>query len=701
MISSMMLLVAALSRDQGSILKFQDLKMYEEGEDEEEPLPDFENETLNFLEDMRCAYKEKVLPLERKYRFEDFYTRPLNDNYFGPTALVLLVGPMGSGRSLFVADYVQKDFVATNTRAAINEPNDIMSIVTYGQDDWVLPGERAFKSCASPVLERIGSLVLAKKSIADKVQVITCNSPALQYVTIIDFPGIPWGTRSKPPTYEYLSILKYLAKKADRIFLFFNARAIPDCLSPHVLRSLDMMRFSGEKMSIVYTKSLDMDPAEFLRNHTIVYWTVGTTMASVTPPKTYCRKWSEGEYEGIEEEEGEGEGEDRDAGGASPASKTKKLSGGKGGKDAKGGKKLSGGKAGKDAKADKDKDKKKTSAGKAGKGKEAGKRKPGGDDRHRGGEDEGEEEEEAEDEGNIAADAMMGEEELMFQLKYAFLLTLHRKMWELEHRASLAQIHAQVLSALVENFPSYEDEKTQQKIRSKRIYELDSIYNRLQCQLGLFCEYFPDTSYMRYDYRNSYLNKWALFKPAVKYENLFNELNKKHSKVNIVDADPAIKMFNLPDWVDEKIWRMADIDRDGMLDRDEFVLAMHLMFRRTCGLDIPSILPVHLIPYAKRMLLISPESDLDPRRQFADTPTITTAVDASVVMPDECGDDFNWAGESSTARQSKKCVQFKSEGDFNYVRKVLDSYRDKDDEKSMTSLTSCLKPPTGRVLSNC
>jgi hypothetical protein len=71
----------------------------------------------------------------------------------------------------------------------------------------------------------------------------------------------------------------------------------------------------------------------------------------------------------------------------------------------------------------------------------------------------------------------------------------------------------------------------------------------------------------RYDYRHSYMSKWALFKPASKYENLFNELNKKNSKVNIVDADPAIKMFNLPDWVDEKIWRMADIDRDGMLDR--------------------------------------------------------------------------------------------------------------------------------------
>jgi hypothetical protein len=126
------------------------------------------------------------------------------------------------------------------------------------------------------------------------------------------------------------------------------------------------------------------------------------------------------------------------------------------------------------------------------------------------------------------------------------------------------------------------------------------------------------------------------------------------------------------------------------------------MFRRTCGLDIPSVLPVHLIPYAKRMLLISPESDLDPRKQFADSSPIQTAVDASVAFPDECGDCNELGlGDSSFTKPSKKCVQFKSEGDFQYVKRVLDTYRDDDEDKSMVSLTSCMRPPTGRVLSNC
>ena len=33
----------------------------------------------------------------------------------------------------------------------------------------------------------------------------------------------------------------------------------------------------------------------------------------------------------------------------------------------------------------------------------------------------------------------------------------------------------------------------------------------------------------------------------------------------------------LPNNVLGKIWKLADVDRDGMLDADEFSLAMHLM----------------------------------------------------------------------------------------------------------------------------
>ena len=45
-----------------------------------------------------------------------------------------------------------------------------------------------------------------------------------------------------------------------------------------------------------------------------------------------------------------------------------------------------------------------------------------------------------------------------------------------------------------------------------------------------------------------------------------------------------------------KIWRLADVDQDGLLDDEEFALAMHLIKVKTAGHPIPDDLPQHLIP---------------------------------------------------------------------------------------------------------
>ena len=49
-----------------------------------------------------------------------------------------------------------------------------------------------------------------------------------------------------------------------------------------------------------------------------------------------------------------------------------------------------------------------------------------------------------------------------------------------------------------------------------------------------------------------------------------------------------------------KIWKLSDVDKDGMLDSDEFALAMHLINIKMEGNDLPQKLPEHLIPPSKR-----------------------------------------------------------------------------------------------------
>lgn len=56
----------------------------------------------------------------------------------------------------------------------------------------------------------------------------------------------------------------------------------------------------------------------------------------------------------------------------------------------------------------------------------------------------------------------------------------------------------------------------------------------------------------------------------------------------------------LPNTVLSKIWKLADVDKDGMLDNEEFALAMHLINIKIDGNDLPSELPPHLYPPSKR-----------------------------------------------------------------------------------------------------
>lgn len=58
----------------------------------------------------------------------------------------------------------------------------------------------------------------------------------------------------------------------------------------------------------------------------------------------------------------------------------------------------------------------------------------------------------------------------------------------------------------------------------------------------------------------------------------------------------------LPNSVLGKIWSLADVDKDGMLDLEEFALAMHLINVKLDGHDLPAGLPEHLLPPRHRNL---------------------------------------------------------------------------------------------------
>ena len=95
-------------------------------------------------------------------------------------------------------------------------------------------------------------------------------------------------------------------------------------------------------------------------------------------------------------------------------------------------------------------------------------------------------------------------------------------------------------------------------------------------------------------------DEWVVNKERYKADDEFDSLNPINGKITGAAAKSQMVKSKLPNSVLGKIWKLADVDADGMLDGDEYALAQHLIQIKLDGHDLPTELPSHLIPPSKR-----------------------------------------------------------------------------------------------------
>jgi hypothetical protein len=98
------------------------------------------------------------------------------------------------------------------------------------------------------------------------------------------------------------------------------------------------------------------------------------------------------------------------------------------------------------------------------------------------------------------------------------------------------------------------------------------------------------------------LIEWAV-PPAsrLKYTQGFNTADKERSGfLTGIQSRGILIQSGLPQQTLAGIWNLSDIDKDGRLSLEEFVLAMHLIDMVRGGEPLPSVLPVDLVPPAYR-----------------------------------------------------------------------------------------------------
>lgn len=91
---------------------------------------------------------------------------------------------------------------------------------------------------------------------------------------------------------------------------------------------------------------------------------------------------------------------------------------------------------------------------------------------------------------------------------------------------------------------------------------------------------------------------WAVKGPAkLKYTQLFNTTDRSRSGfLTGTQARNILVQSKLPQAILAQIWGLSDMDSDGRLGCEEFVLAMYLCDMALQGEKIPTVLPPDLVP---------------------------------------------------------------------------------------------------------
>jgi GTPase SAR1 family protein len=509
----------------------------------------------DITEGLKGIYKQRLLPLEKEYNFHDFHTPMLEDPDFEAKPLVMVMGQYSTGKTTFIRYILEKDF--PGMRIGPEPTTDTFHVVDYAEEDGHIPGNVLAVDTKKPYthLQDYGGTFLSR------FQCSTTKSPVLKSVTLLDTPGILAGEKQTMNRgYDFTGVLKWFAEKADRIILVFDAHKLD--ISDEFKHAIEAIRAQDDKIRIILNKADMMNHQQLMRVYGALLWSLSKILGNPEVSRVYVGSfWSQplryvANRELFEAEQGD----------------------------------------------------------------------------------------------------------LFSDLQGLPRFSTMRKMNDLIKRARSAKVHAILVSYLKKQMPTFGKEGKKKELLKglDKVFEYLSIefripltdfpdvnetrrrlanydftkFNQLDKKMideasKMIGEEIPNLMKLmpaedkdkESDGRTMITGGifddsimpggvgvdegsdefgWVVAKDKPKYDEIFNTLEQEKGKVTGRAAKEEMMKSHLPNKVLGKVWKLADTDNDGMLDSEEFALAMHLIKIKVEGHDIPDVLPRHLLPPSKR-----------------------------------------------------------------------------------------------------
>ncbi|KAK6296310.1 hypothetical protein J4Q44_G00340230 [Coregonus suidteri] len=89
-------------------------------------------------EGLKSLYRQKLLPLEQFYGFQDFHSPSLEDADFDNKPMVLVVGQYSTGKTTFIKYLLEQDI--PGSRIGPEPTTDCFTAIMHGEVEGVIPG---------------------------------------------------------------------------------------------------------------------------------------------------------------------------------------------------------------------------------------------------------------------------------------------------------------------------------------------------------------------------------------------------------------------------------------------------------------------------------------------------------------------------------------------------------------------------------
>ncbi|XP_030576974.1 EH domain-containing protein 3 [Archocentrus centrarchus] len=511
-------------------------------------------------EGLKKLYKTKLLPLEESYKFHEFHSPALEDADFDNKPMVLLVGQYSTGKTSFIRYLLEQDF--PGMRIGPEPTTDSFIAVMHGDIEGVIPGNALVVDPKKPFrkLNAFGNAFLNRFVCAQ------LPNPVLESISVIDTPGILSGEKQRISRgYDFAAVLEWFAERVDRIILLFDAHKLD--ISDEFSEVIKALKNHEDKIRVVLNKADQIETQQLMRVYGALMWSLGKIVNTPEVIRVYIGSfWSHPLLIPDNRKLFEAEEQDlfKDIQSLPRNAALRKLN------DLIKRARLAKVHAYIISSLKKEmpavfgkENKKKELIGSLG---DIYKR--------------------IEREHQISPGDFPNLKKMQDQLQAQDLT----KFQPLKPKL-LEAVDDMLANDIASLMVLVRQEETQ---RPNPVVKGGAFDGTLD---GPFGHGYGEGAGEGIDEA-----EWVVARDKPAYDEIFYTLSPVNGKVTGANAKKEMVKSKLPNTVLGKIWKLADIDKDGMLDDEEFALANHLIKVKLEGHELPSDLPAHLVPPSKRKI---------------------------------------------------------------------------------------------------